>query len=135
MVSQDLYAQLHGVVVKRRGKAVLGPLDLDLSGGAQQKLALARALIRGPDTVFLDEPCSNLDGRSTREIEEILRDASAAGARIIMSTHDLGQARRLADRVLFLNKGQLEEQGPADRFFAAPKSPGAIAFLNGDIIE
>jgi len=106
-----------------------------LSGGEQQKLALARALIRRPDTVFLDEPCSNLDGRSTREIEEILRDASAAGARIIMTTHDLGQARRLADRVLFLNKGQLEEQGPADRFFAAPKSPGAIAFLNGDIIE
>ncbi|MDO7637399.1 MAG: sulfate ABC transporter ATP-binding protein, partial [Planktomarina temperata] len=58
-----------------------------------------------------------------------------AGARIIMTTHDLGQARRLADRVLFLNKGQLEEPGPADRFFAAPKSPGAIAFLNGDIIE
>jgi tungstate transport system ATP-binding protein len=106
-----------------------------LSGGEQQKLALARALIRRPDTVFLDEPCSNLDGRSTREIEDILCDASAAGARIIMTTHDLGQARRLADRVLFLNKGQLEEQGPADRFFAAPKSPGAIAFLNGDIIE
>ena len=237
MVSQDLYAQLHGVVVKRRGKAVLGPLDLDLrgggftivlgpngagkttllkvlhgvdrltsgsvswtvpaktvrqgqayvfqrpimlrrsvranlayplqllglpkaeisarvahwaariglsaeldvpaprlSGGEQQKLALARALIRRPDTVFLDEPCSNLDGRSTREIEDILCDASAAGARIIMTTHDLGQARRLADRVLFLNKGQVEEQGPADRFFSAPKSPGAIAFLNGDII-
>ena len=106
-----------------------------LSGGEQQKLALARALIRRPDTVFLDEPCSNLDGRSTREIEDILCDASAAGARIIMTTHDLGQARRLADRVLFLNKGQVEEQGPADRFFTAPKSPGAIAFLNGDIIE
>jgi tungstate transport system ATP-binding protein len=106
-----------------------------LSGGEQQKLALARALIRLPDTLFLDEPCANLDGRSTREIEEILREATQAGARIIMTTHDLGQARRLADRVLFLNNGQVEEQGAADNFFTAPKSPGATGFLNGDIIE
>jgi len=64
-----------------------------------------------------------------------LREATQAGARIIMTTHDLGQARRLADRVLFLNNGQLEEQGAADNFFTAPKSPGAAGFLNGDIIE
>ena len=106
-----------------------------LSGGEQQKLALARALIRRPDTLFLDEPCANLDGRSTREIEDILCEATQAGARIIMTTHDLGQARRLADRVLFLNKGQVEEQARADTFFTAPKSSGATAFLNGDIIE
>jgi tungstate transport system ATP-binding protein len=106
-----------------------------LSGGEQQKLALARALIRRPDTLFLDEPCANLDGRSTREIEDILSEATQAGARIIMTTHDLGQARRLADSVLFLNKGQVEEQARADTFFTTPKSSGATAFLNGDIIE
>ena len=106
-----------------------------LSGGEQQKLALARALIRRPNTLFLDEPCANLDGRSVREIEEILREAVQAGTQIIMTTHDLGQARRLADRVIFVNKGQIEEQAPATAFFNAASSLGASAFLNGDIVE
>ncbi|AII87825.1 ABC transporter, ATP-binding cassette protein [Planktomarina temperata RCA23] len=108
---------------------------LSLSGGEQQKLALARALIRRPNTLFLDEPCANLDGSSIREIEEILREAVQAGAQIIMTTHDLGQARRLADHVVFLNKGQIEEQASATAFFDAPGSVGASAFLNGDIVE
>ena len=69
------------------------------------------------------------------EIEEILHDAGGAGGRVIMTSHYRGRARRLADLVLFVNKGLLEERGPADLFFTAPKSPGAIAFLNGDIIE
>mgnify|MGYP003635994975 CR=1 FL=1 len=68
-----------------------------LSGGERQKLALGRALIRKPHVLFLDEPCANLDGRSTREIESLLQGAKDAGTRIIMTTHDLGQARRLAD--------------------------------------
>ena len=106
-----------------------------LSGGEQQKLALARALIRRPNTLFLDEPCANLDGSSIREIEEILREAVQAGAQIIMTTHDLGQARRLADHVVFLNNGQIEEQASAAPFFDAPSSVGASAFLNGDIVE
>ena len=106
-----------------------------LSGGEQQKLALARALIRRPNTLFLDEPCANLDGSSIREIEEILREAVQAGAQIIMTTHDLGQARRLADHVVFLNNGQIEEQASAASFFDAPSSVGASAFLNGDIVE
>jgi len=67
-----------------------------LSGGERQKLALGRALIRSPQVLFLDEPCANLDGRSTREIEALLQEAQTAGTRIIMTTHDLGQARRLA---------------------------------------
>lgn len=106
-----------------------------LSGGERQKLALARALIRDPKVLFLDEPCANLDGRATREIETLLRSASENGTRIIMTTHDLGQARRLASDVLFLLKGQIEERGDARDFFETPTSPAAKAFLKGDIVE
>lgn len=106
-----------------------------LSGGERQKLALARALIRNPDVVFLDEPCSSLDGRATREIEEILSQAAADGTRLIMSTHDMGQARRLADEVIFVLHGKIHEIAPAADFFAGPKTKRATAFLNGDIVE
>ena len=106
-----------------------------LSGGERQKLAIGRALIRSPQVLFLDEPCANLDGRSTREIEELLKNSIQAGTHIIMTTHNLGQARRLAGRVLFLLNGSLHEQGNASEFFVAPSTPEARAFLNGDIIE
>lgn len=106
-----------------------------ISGGEQQKLALARALIRDPQVLFLDEPCANLDGRSTREIEELLLESAAAGRRIIMTTHDLGQAARLATDVVFLLNGKLIEQSDAGAFFAQPRSGEGRAFLRGDIIE
>jgi len=106
-----------------------------LSGGEQQKLALARALIRSPEVLFLDEPCASLDGRSMREIEEVLTRARDKGTRIVMSTHDMGQARRLADEIVFLARGALVEAGPADRFFTSPGTAEGQAFLNGDIIE
>jgi tungstate transport system ATP-binding protein len=106
-----------------------------LSGGEQQKLALARALITAPELVFLDEPTASLDGRSMREIETLLQEQRAAGTRIIMSTHDMGQARRLADEVIFLCGGKIVETGPATDFFETPQSALARAFLNGDILE
>jgi tungstate transport system ATP-binding protein len=106
-----------------------------LSGGEKQKLALARALIRQPDVLFLDEPCANLDGRATREIEDILHHAHDTGIRIIMATHDMGQARRLATEVLFIFKGRIHETADADHFFDTPQTPEAKAFLNGDIVE
>ncbi|MFQ1702822.1 ATP-binding cassette domain-containing protein [Loktanella agnita] len=106
-----------------------------LSGGEKQKLALARALIRSPEIVFLDEPCANLDGRATREIETILQEVQAAGTRIVMSTHDIGQARRLASEIVFLMHGQVIETGDATGFFAAPRTPQAAALLKGDIVE
>lgn len=106
-----------------------------LSGGEQQKLAIARALICAPELVFLDEPCASLDGRATREIEEVLTAAQAAGTRLILSTHDMGQARRLASRVVFMLHGRVHETGPAEAFFDNPRSPQARAFLNGDIVE
>ncbi|MEM6303266.1 MAG: ATP-binding cassette domain-containing protein [Pseudomonadota bacterium] len=106
-----------------------------LSGGERQKLALARALIRAPGVLFLDEPCANLDGRATREIETLLRQAQQSGTRIIMATHDLGQARRLATEVVFLVRGRVEAQAEAERFFADPPSEAARAFLKGEIVE
>lgn len=105
-----------------------------LSGGERQKMALARALIRTPSVLFLDEPCSNLDGQATAEIEAILHTAHANGTRIIMATHDLGQARRLATDVLFVHKGHLLEHENADTFFSTPKTQEATAFLKGDIV-
>ena len=106
-----------------------------LSGGEQQKLALTRALIMDPQLVFLDEPSASLDGRATREIENILADTQKTGTRLILSTHDMGQARRLADRVIFMLGGRVHETGPAAPFFEHPQTPEANAFLNGDIVE
>ena len=105
-----------------------------LSGGERQKMALARALIRQPQVLFLDEPCANLDGKSTREIEAILRAARDTGTRIVMSTHDVGQARRLADDVLFIYRGHLHEAGPRESFFQNPQTPETRTHLNGDLL-
>lgn len=106
-----------------------------ISGGEKQKLALARALIYQPEILFLDEPCANLDGRSMREIETILTDAASAGTRIVMATHNIGQARRLASEVMFVCGGKVLETTPADEFFNQPKTPEALAFINGEIVE
>lgn len=106
-----------------------------LSVGEQQKLALARALICKPQLVFLDEPTASLDGRATREIEAILRGIQQDGTKLVMSTHDLGQARRLAAKVVFMLHGRVHEVGPASAFFEQPKTTEAQAFLKGDIVE
>jgi len=105
-----------------------------LSGGERQKMALARALIRTPEVLFLDEPCASLDLASTAEIETILARARDAGTRIVMSTHNIGQARRLADDILFLDHGRLIEAGPSAAFFAGPQTPQARAHINGDLL-
>lgn len=106
-----------------------------LSGGEKQKTAIARALITDPDVLFLDEPTTALDGKATREIEALLADAKARGTKLILSTHDMGQAQRIADRVVFLLDGRVHEQGEAPAFFAAPQTKAAAAFLRGDIVE
>lgn len=105
-----------------------------LSGGERQKLALARALIRKPELLFLDEPCANLDGAATQDIERLIAQARDDGTRIFMATHDLGQARRLASDVLFVHHGQVLERAPAEAFFDSPQTNQAKAFLKGDII-
>ena len=106
-----------------------------LSGGEKQKLALARALITEPEMLFLDEPCASLDGKTTFEIESLLQNCVAGGTTIMMSTHDLGQAKRLAKNIYFLNKGTLESVQPAKTFFIKPLSQNASKFIAGDIVE
>lgn len=105
-----------------------------LSGGEQQRLALARAWAMQPQVLFLDEPSSALDPSATRTIEAMIEAFSAAGITIVMTTHDLGQARRLAQDVAFLHRGRLIEHAPAAHFFNGPKAPEARAFLAGDLI-
>ena len=105
-----------------------------LSGGEQQRLALARAWLTEPEILFLDEPTSALDPGATRAIEEIISAFNREGMTIVMTTHNLGQARRLADEVAFINRGHLAEHGPATAFFSSPETPEARAFLEGDLL-
>jgi len=105
-----------------------------LSGGEQQRLALARALATEPRVLFLDEPTASLDPASTAMIEEIVREASLAGTKILFVTHDAGQARRIADDVVFLANGRVAEHTVATAFFDQPKSSSAEAYLAGRLI-
>jgi tungstate transport system ATP-binding protein len=104
-----------------------------LSGGEQQRLALARAWALGPDVLFLDEPTANLDPASAHDIENIVNTIHASGTKIIMTTHNLGQARRLGDEIIFISNGRLMEQTPIDRFFSEPASTEAAAFIKGEL--
>jgi tungstate transport system ATP-binding protein len=105
-----------------------------LSGGEQQRLAIARAWALGPQLLFMDEPTAHLDPGATRQIEELIAGLAAEGMTILMTTHDLGQARRLARRVLFMNRGRLIEDAAAADFFAAPSTPEARAFIAGELL-
>jgi len=105
-----------------------------LSGGEQQRLALARAWVLTPQVLLLDEPTASLDPAATQAVETLLKQISASGTKMIMTTHDLGQARRLADEVLFLHRGRLLEHGPAAEFFSQPRSKEATAFLEGRLV-
>jgi tungstate transport system ATP-binding protein len=102
-----------------------------LSGGEQQRLALARAWAIEPEVLFLDEPTANLDPAAVKAVEEIIAAIHAAGTKIVMTTHDLAQARRLADEILFLHRGRIAERRPAAEFFAAPSTEAARAFVEG----
>ena len=105
-----------------------------LSIGEQQKLALARAWALEPQVLFLDEPTASLDPAATHGVEEIIQAIHDAGTRIIMTTHDLGQARRIADEVIFINRGRILETAPAKRFFEAPQNDLAQAFVRGELL-
>lgn len=133
--SRDVARTKAGAMAAEVGlSAHLGRPAQVLSGGERQKLALARAMIVAPDLLFLDEPCANLDPHATREIEALLLAARARGTRLVMATHDLGQARRLADEVWFLHQGRLCEATPAPEFFAGARSAEAQAHLRGELI-
>ncbi len=103
-----------------------------LSGGEQQRLALARAWVLQPEVLFLDEPTSALDPGATQAIEAAINRFADNGTKIVMVTHNLGQARRLADHCLFLAGGRLVESAPASTFLARPATPQAAHFLAGE---
>lgn len=142
-VAANLDFVLRGRNVPARREALLNHVGLGghaaqparlLSGGEQQRLALARALATDPQVLFLDEPTASLDPASVLKIEEIVRGAAAKGMRIVFVTHDLGQARRLADDVVFLAKGRLVEHTRANTFFAHPRSEAARNYLAGRLV-
>ena len=105
-----------------------------LSFGEQQKLALARAWALRPEVLFLDEPTASLDPSATHAVEEIIQAIHEEGTRIILTTHDLGQARRMADEIIFLHRGRILEHATADSFFAGPKNDLAQAFVQGELL-
>jgi tungstate transport system ATP-binding protein len=105
-----------------------------LSGGEQQRLALARALARDPVILFLDEPTASLDPAATKAIEDIVRSVTARGVKVVMSTHDLGQAKRIGGDIVLLHRGRLIETAPAAEFFGAPRSDEARKFIAGELL-
>ena len=105
-----------------------------LSGGEAQRLAILRAWIQRPKVLFFDEPCANLDPRSTQKIENLVREVHASGTQVILTTHDLSQAKRLADDVLFIADGRIQEYSHATPFFTEPGSPEAAAYLKGQLL-
>jgi tungstate transport system ATP-binding protein len=105
-----------------------------LSGGEQQRLALARALARDPAVLFLDEPTASLDPTATKAVEDIIRAVSERNIKVVMATHDLGEARRLAGDIVMLHRGRIAEIADATSFFEIPQTAEAKTFLAGELL-
>jgi tungstate transport system ATP-binding protein len=105
-----------------------------LSGGEQQRLAFARALARNPHVLFLDEPTASLDPAATKSVEDLIRDIAARGIKVVMATHDLGGARRLAGEIVLMHRGRIVEAGDATTFFTSPKTTEAARFVAGELL-
>ncbi len=105
-----------------------------LSGGEQQRLALARALAKDPDVIFLDEPTASLDPAATKALEDIIRSIAARGIKVVMSTHDLGEARRLAGDIVLMHRGRIIETADAKAFFDNPRTAEARRFVAGELL-
>jgi tungstate transport system ATP-binding protein len=131
----DARAQHVTALLAQVGLAHLGARPARrLSGGEQQRLALARALAREPEVLFLDEPTASLDPASTKAVEDVIHAVAASGVKVVMATQNLGQARRLAGEIVFMLRGSVHERASVDRFFDAPQTPEAAAFLRGDLV-
>jgi tungstate transport system ATP-binding protein len=134
---------IRGAEQRTRIREVLALVGLDhiadrparrLSGGEQQRLALARALARDPAVLFLDEPTASLDPAATKVIEDVVHTVSERGIKVVMSTHDIAEARRLAGDIVMLHHGRLIETGAAMSFFNAPRTGEAKKFLAGELL-
>jgi tungstate transport system ATP-binding protein len=131
-----------GAERERRAREVLARVGLAkladrqarvLSGGEQQRLALARAWALEPAVLFLDEPTASLDPAAAAEVERVILEIHQAGAAIVMTTHNLGQAKRIADQIIFLHAGRVREQTSAADFFAKTSSPEKSRFLEAEL--
>jgi tungstate transport system ATP-binding protein len=127
---------------EQRARQALARVGLDviakrparlLSGGEQQRVALARAWALEPELLILDEPTASLDPASSREVERIINDIAASGTRILMTTHNLGQARRIAEEIVFIDRGRIAEQTPVAEFFKLPRTLAAQDFLHEEM--
>jgi tungstate transport system ATP-binding protein len=136
-------ARVPGAVREARACELLALVGLDhaaqrparrLSGGEQHRLALARALARDPAVLFLDEPTASLDPASTKAIEDIIRSVSARGIKVVMSTHDLAEARRIAGEIVLLHRGRVVEMSDALSFFGTPRTEEARKFVAGELL-
>ncbi len=105
-----------------------------LSGGEQQRVALARALAKEPEILFLDEPAASLDPAATKSLEDTIRLIAGRGIKVVLSTHDLGQARRIGGDIIFLHHGQVVETGDTQSFFSNPKTEEARRFVAGELL-
>jgi tungstate transport system ATP-binding protein len=122
-------------LIARVGLADLGDRPArKLSGGEQQRLALARALAKNPQVLFLDEPTASLDPAATKSVEDLIRDVAARGIKVVMSTHDLGEARRLAGDIVLMHRGRIVEAGAATAFFSNPQTSEASRFVAGELL-
>jgi tungstate transport system ATP-binding protein len=124
-------------------RAALRACDLDsiesrharlLSGGEQQRLALSRAWACKPKLLFADEPTANLAPAATREVEQLIQSVQAQGTTLLLTTHNVAQAKRVAHRILFLDIGRIVEDRLADEFFVSPQSAAARSYLEGESV-
>jgi tungstate transport system ATP-binding protein len=124
-----------GPLLDRLGLAHLASTPArTLSGGEIQRVALARALAIATDALLLDEPAANLDPSNVARVEAIIRDAQASGTTIVLVTHNVHEARRLAHRTMLLIEGAVVETGPTAAFFESPAEPRTTAFLAGELV-
>jgi tungstate transport system ATP-binding protein len=95
---------------------------------------LARALAKEPQVLFLDEPTASLDPAATKAVEDVIRAVAMRGIKVVMSTHDLGEAKRLAGEIVLMHRGRVVESGPAAAFFAAPRTEAGRRFIDGELL-
>lgn len=134
-VARDQRSAAAQELLDRVGLSALGERPARrMSGGEQQRLAIARALAKQPEILFLDEPTASLDPAATKATEDIIRTIAAEGIKIVMATHDLGEARRLGGEIVLMNKGRIVEVADTQTFFTSPRTDAARRFVAGELL-
>ena len=131
------WRQARAQALEALGRVGLGSLAVrparSLSGGEQQRLAMARAWALQPRVLLLDEPTANLDPAAKKEVEVLMREFADSGMTLIFSSHNLGQVKRLASRVLYLESGRIRVDAPVEQFFDKARPSAATPFLQGEL--